>query len=427
MATPQFKFTSTQVAALPAGKHSDGGGLYIYKLKSGSAQWVFRFRWNKARQEMGLGGYRLSEKERRNGLTLSEARKAADHHRDILASGRNPKEVRDAGRKLALDDAKAASNEDKEAKLLRTIVAAAFDAKKATLKGDGKAGRWISPLQTHILPKMGSMNVSDIHGPDIAKVLKPIWHLKPEVARKAANRLGQCLKYAKALGYTIDRDATDDARDILGKQSHKAKHIEFVAWQDVPAFYASLDHSVTHLALRLLILSGVRSKPVRFAHVDQFRGDVWTIPADLMKGKKGMTDNFEVPITPEIAKVIELASITARDGFLFPGVRKGVISDMSMSQIMKRRKMDARPHGFRTSFRVWSNNYGGVSFEAKEMVLSHKVGSTVTQSYNRDAFMSERRFLMEHWGAFVSGQTTIEDQNNVTRIDEYSERKGRSG
>ena len=61
-----------------------------------------------------------------------------------------------------------------------------------------------------------------------------------------------------------------------------------MTWQDVPAFYATLnDGTVTHLALRLLILTGVRSRPLRFIRADQIAGDVWTIPAEAMKGRRG--------------------------------------------------------------------------------------------------------------------------------------------
>jgi integrase len=54
----------------------------------------------------------------------------------------------------------------------------------------------------------------------------------------------------------------------------------------VPAFYQSLDGgTVTELALRLLILTAVRSYPLRNLHEDQVEGDIWTIPADAMKGR----------------------------------------------------------------------------------------------------------------------------------------------
>ncbi len=125
-------------------------------------------------------------------------------------------------------------------------------------------------------------------------------------------------------------------------------------WREVPAFYASLsDGSVTHLALRLLILTGTRSQPLRFLHEKQINGDIWTIPGEAMKGRKDTTSDFRVPLSAEALEVIAQARRHTRDGFLFPSVRKGVISDMTMSRLMERGGLEARPHGFRSSLRDW--------------------------------------------------------------------------
>lgn len=66
---------------------------------------------------------------------------------------------------------------------------------------------------------------------------------------------------------------------------------------DVPAFDQSLaDLTSVHLALLLLILTGQRSKPVRFLHLDQIDADVWTVPAELLKGREGKTEDLRVAL-----------------------------------------------------------------------------------------------------------------------------------
>jgi integrase len=60
-----------------------------------------------------------------------------------------------------------------------------------------------------------------------------------------------------------------------------------------------------------------------------------------------------VPLSAEARRVIEDARPFVRDGFLFAGVKRGVISDATMSRLMERRGMAARPHGFRSSFWDW--------------------------------------------------------------------------
>ena len=67
----------------------------------------------------------------------------------------------------------------------------------------------------------------------------------------------------------------------------------------------------------------------------------------------GKAQDFRVPLSGEAQRVIDLARPFEREGFLFPSVRKGVISDATMARYMERQGLVARPHGFRASLRTW--------------------------------------------------------------------------
>jgi integrase len=136
---------------------------------------------------------------------------------------------------------------------------------------------------------------------------------------------------------------------------------------------------------------------LRNINLDQIEGDVWTIPAEAMKGRKEATTDFRVPLSREALAVISEATPFARDGFLFPGVRKGVISDATMSRFMERRGLVERPHGFRSSFRDWIAETTNTSFEVAETALGHTVGGSVERAYRRTDFLEQRRALMERW------------------------------
>ena len=69
---------------------------------------------------------------------------------------------------------------------------------------------------------------------------------------------------------------------------------------------------------------------------DQIDGDVWTIPGEMMKGRLGATPDYRVPLSSAALTVVEQTMPFERDGFLFPGARKGVLSDMAMGQHMSR-------------------------------------------------------------------------------------------
>ncbi len=215
------------------------------------------------------------------------------------------------------------------------------------------------------------------------------------------NRIGLVLKHAAALDLDVDLQTTVKAKALLGKQRHTVKHIPAMPWQEVPNFYSSLDAgSVTHLALRLLILTTVRTFAIRHCHLDELSGDTWEIPADKMKS--GVA--FRVPLSEEAQSVLEEAKKFSRDGFLFPSVRKGVISDATMARLMERREMEARPHGFRSSFRDWCAEATDTPREVAEYTLAHSVGNKVKRAYRRTDYFEARRSLLERWAGHVTGR-----------------------
>ena len=98
----------------------------------------------------------------------------------------------------------------------------------------------------------------------------------------------------------------------------------------------------------------------------------------------GSTDDFRISLVPEAVRIIETAASSfARDGFLLPGEQRGVISDMTLSMHMKRRGIASRPHGFRTSLRVWLAEETQAAHEVAETILAHTVGSKVVRAYRR--------------------------------------------
>ncbi|QRZ13732.1 integrase arm-type DNA-binding domain-containing protein [Paracoccus methylovorus] len=382
------RLSAKGAAALAPGKYADGAGLWLIKNEQARGKWVLRVTVYGRRREMGLGAF--------PAVSLAEARRKADAARAVVREGLDPIKEREKAKREAA----------RNLHFLNDIARDCFEARKAELKGDGAAGRWFSPLAIHVLPKLGKMPVADIDQTDIRDCLKPLWHTKASVAEKALGRLTLCLRHAAALGLVVDLQATEKARALLGKSRHKIENIPSVPWRDVPTFYETLANgSITHLALRLLILTGVRSAPLRFLHDSQIDGDVWTIPAEAMKGRKDATSDFRVPLAPEALAIVEAARRHARDGFLFPSQRKGVISDATMSRMMERRGMAERPHGFRSSLRDWLAEATDAPHEVAETMLGHVVGGSVERAYRRTDFLEQRRVLLARWAKHVTGQS----------------------
>ena len=126
------KLSAVFVKSAPVGKFSDGGGLWLYKRKDGGGQWVLRVTVHGRRREMGLGSIQF--------VSLKEARESAEHWRAVARHGEDPIKVREKEKRDAL----------RNVHILNDVALDCFEARKAELKGNGKAGRWFSPLELHV-------------------------------------------------------------------------------------------------------------------------------------------------------------------------------------------------------------------------------------------------------------------------------------
>ena len=364
---------------LTAGKYADGQGLWLVKRSKFAGKWILRLTVDGRRREMGLGPW--------PDVSISEARERSAEARRRLRDGVDPIQERQGLRRKA-------------ARLsLCDAIQSCFEARQAELKGDGKAGRWMSPLVTHIIPLIGSMAIEDIDQHVLKRVLEPIWHDKPDSARKAMNRLNLTLKHAAALGLDVDLQATMKARALLGKQRHEEQHIPSMPYAEAPAFYRLLctKSQMSCLALRFLMLSVLRTSELRFARHADIDGDILIIPA--ANTKTGA--EHRVPLTKEMHTVIVAAKSSPDQELLFPSPTGKAMSDATMARFMEREGLAYRPHGFRATFRTWAEEQTDAEYEVKETALGHKVGSNVERAYQRSDLLQKRRVLLMRWEAYL--------------------------
>ena len=369
--------------SLDAGKYADGQGLWLVKRTRATGKWVLRVTIHGRRREMGLGAW--------PDVSIAEARERAAEARKLVRDGLDPIVQREKHRATA------------RRLTVKKAIDGCFEARKAELKRDGEAGHWMSPLATHVVPKIGTYPIEDVDQHVLKNLLEPIWHEKPEAAAKALNRLNLTLKHAAALGLDVDMQATMKARALLGKQRHKVTHIPSLPYAEAPEFYRWLrtKDSVAAKALRFLMLTVARTTEIRLARIDEFEGDIWTLSPE--RTKTGQT--HRVPLTPEALEVVETSQESARNGYLFASHRGKPMSDAAMSSFMKREGYVARPHGFRATFRTWVEETTDIPFEVKESALGHRFESEIVRAYQRSDLLGKRRQLLLDWEGFLLEST----------------------
>ena len=104
--------------------------------------------------EMGLGGFPR--------VSLKQARGLAETARSQLVAGIDPIKERRTLKREALQSANTFEH----------LAHEAFEARKSELKGDGKNGRWFTPLALHVLPKLGSVPVEELAPRDLRDCIR---------------------------------------------------------------------------------------------------------------------------------------------------------------------------------------------------------------------------------------------------------------
>jgi integrase len=75
---------------------------------------------------------------------------------------------------------------------------------------------------------------------------------------------------------------------------------------------------------------------------------------------------------------------------------------MAFNRLLRRAKVDATTHGFRSSFRDWAGECTNFPREIAEAALAHVVGDDTERAYRRGDALEKRRQLMETWAAYCS-------------------------
>jgi integrase len=340
---------------------------------------------------MGLGGW--------PDVPLTEARERARTARRSIDAGVDPIEARRVSKTML-------RTTPSFAECARLTIA----AKAPEWKNPKHKAQWATTLETYANPSIGKLPVDLIKLSHITDVLTPIWTSKTETATRLRARIESVLSWAIASGYRTGENPArwkgnlDAVLAKPGKVS-KVEHHRAVSVEDIPLFMTTLRErdGLAARALEFAILTAARSGEVRGARWSEIDIDdaVWTVPADRMKTGK----THAVPLSKPALSVLKKLPKFAGNDFVFPALRGGMLSDMTLSAVMRRMEVDAVPHGFRSTFRDWCAERTAFPREVAEMALAHAIESKVEAAYRRGDLFAKRTKLMAEWGRFLEQPT----------------------
>ena len=384
-------------SATQPGRYGDGGrgsyglALLVSPTKVGgiTKSWVQRIIINGRPTNLGLGPYPL--------ITLAQAREAALHNARTVRGGGDPRA--DRKRKATILTFAEATE--------KVIALHAKNWKN----GSRAANLWRSRIAHYAYPTIERIPVDAITTAHILGILAPIWSTRRETARRIQRYLNAVMAWAVAQGYRKDNPAAGDIiTAALPRAGNAVRHHRSLAYAAVPATLSAIAASgayhATKDALKFLVLTAARSGEVRgatWAEMD-FSAEAWTIPGARMKSGR----EHRVPLSGAAMAVLN----SARDyedssGLVFPSATGKVLSDNTLSKLLRENGIPCVPHGFRSTFRVWAAECSTAPREIAEMALAHVEGSAAELAYRRTDYFKARRSLMEEW-AQVCVPTTHE-------------------
>jgi integrase len=334
---------------------------------------------------MGLGPFGTGTGQ----VSLAAARDKADEVRDILGRGGDPF--------TELSSRRATS---------RTFGAFADEwigGMEEGWRNEKHRAQWKSTLGATYCATLRKRPIGEVTTDDIIKVLRPIWRTKAETARRIRGRIERVLDAAKAAG---ERAGDNPARwrghlsELLSKPEKLQRgHHKALAHKEVPAFMKRLRamSGISPLSVEFTVLTAARSGETRGATWPEIQDDIWVIPPERMKGGR----EHRVPLVPRAQAILKQMKELRTSAFIFPGFRDDrPLSDMSLSAVLRRLKVDATVHGFRSSFRDWAGDATDFPRELAEAALAHLVGDETERAYRRGDALKRRRELMDEWATY---------------------------
>lgn len=414
MARAIHKLKFRQVETLrAAGRHSDGGGLYLKITPDGSKRWVFMYARAGRQREMGLGSAQAG------GVSLPDARTAAQTARDDLAAGQDP---------IAAREVRQQTTSQEEARSFGTVADEHIEAMASQWKNAKHKAQWKYTLDVLAKP-LRPLRVDQIGTAEVLDVLKPIWQATPETASRLRGRIEAILDRAKAHG---ERQGENPARWrghlklLLPKRQKLTRgHHPALPYDRMAEFMGKLRAAsgLSARALEFCILTATRSTETLAARWDEVDLDkqVWVVPAVRMKA----TEDFRVPLSAPAVAMLRALREASSGEHIFPSLlprkkkRKGDkpgsphLSNMSMTMCLRRIGYgDYTTHGFRSSFRDWTSEATSFPHEVCEKALAHKIKDEAEAAYRRGDLLSKRVKLMEAWAQYCEPKKA----SNVVRL-----------
>jgi integrase len=420
-------------------QESDGGGLFVEVLTSGTKIWRLRYRLADKQEKVTLGEYPT--------YPLAEARQWRTDCTSLVKRGLSPMALKRGD--AIPDDIKPEVKELADA-YLKNWCRIAVERKKikdaeiiAEDTLEAFTWRWyaevVGPnnnnprnikriLEKDVLSAIGSKQVADVSVTDILAITDKIKARgSDQMALQTRNALKRLFAYAIAREkIKFNPAAAIEARFITTAKSRDVALTAVEIGKLLRAIYQSSIKRSHKLALHLLILCMVRKSELIEASWDEIDFDkaVWVIPGERMKKDKAHI----VPLSRQaLAMFEELKGLSSGSDWVFPSTHSldRPISKTTLNVVVRSFNADIQNfviHDFRRTASTHLHE-AGFNSDWIEKALAHETKG-IRGVYNKARYADQRQEMLKWWADFVDNQI---DENRKVVIGRFGKAYSAAG
>ena len=371
----------------------EGGGFGIRVTPKDVKTWIYRYKIDGKTDKLTLGHYPL--------MSLSNAKKRFLELSDQRRAGQNPKEL-------------IQEQNEKKNDTLKKLILAWYE--NYVVKNRKQPLQIKQQIEADIIPLLGDMELETIQTRDITKALDTIVKRgAPIHANRILSTIKQVFNYAVSRGSLQHNPAINiRTRDIGGveKPRERVLNLEEIKtiWQFLDSDKSQMSIQ-TKLAIKIILLTGVRTGEIRLAqwHQFDFENSLWTIPPEHSKGAITVKIHLS-ELTKELLN--QLKDISDSHHVLQGDIDNAPISKDALPRAINRiQKRVGIPewtaHDLRRTFATQLGESLQVDPVVIEKCLGHKM-PRIMATYNKNEMLPQRKEALNQWAQKIEGLLNLQ-------------------
>lgn len=377
---------------------TDGGGLVLEVMPSGSKTWRFKYHLDGKREKVTIGAY--------PAFTIKQARDRHEELRALVERGQSPAKAK-----------RAQSTEQKAADARRLsfrTFAQRWVDETLFYRSGGYVAQTVRWLDAYVYPAIGDMQLDEVQPGDVLAIIKA--RADTAVTAERIRVIVQQIYNHAIRNLLVTTNPAQPLRGAIARAP--VEHHRHLSERELGAFWRKLDeqgaHTTTIAATKLLLLTMTRKSELLRSKWLEFDLDAaqWEIPAERMK----MGKPHRVFLSHQAVEILrQVHELTGHGEYVFPSIFRGSVpmGDVTLNHFFKRIDFgvpDFSPHGTRGTAATLLREHG-FGRDVVELLLAHSEKSATVAAYSHMELAADRKralqYLADRIEALAAGTNVI--------------------